>query len=188
MNTDSATSTLADLIAGRRTIHEFLPDAVSRSVVHKAIEAARWAPNHRLTEPWHFYLLGPESIGGIISLNTEIAREKSGAQAAEEKQRFWSAIPGWMVLTCDRSDSPLRAQEDYAACCCAAQNFMLYLWMHGIGTKWTTGAVVRDPRFYELLWIDAQAEAVVGMFWYGYPRTCPVTDRKPLSQILVELP
>ena len=51
---------LAERIRSRRTTHLFLKQKVSRQLVLDAIELARWAPNHHLTEPWHFYLLGDE--------------------------------------------------------------------------------------------------------------------------------
>jgi len=182
-------STIEQLITGRRTIHDFKPEPVPpAALIHNAIAAARWAPNHRLTEPWHFYLPGPETIRSIIQLNTDIAIGKYGEKDALKKQQRWAAIPGWLVLTCDRSADPVREREDYAACCCAAQNLMLYLWRQGVGMKWNTGDVVRDRRFYDLLWIAHEAESVVGMFWYGYPEVIPVTERKPLQQIIIELP
>jgi Nitroreductase len=156
--------------------------------IRKGIEVARWAPNHHLTEPWHFYLPGPETIRSILQLNFDIVKRKRGETAAMEKQKRWARVPGWLVLTCDRSEEPVRAQEDYAACCCAAQNLMLYLWQRGIGTKWNTGALICDQQFYELLQINPGAEKVVGLFWYGYPEEIPVVKRKPLHQILTELP
>jgi len=189
MSDSISTSTIEQLITGRRTIHDFKSAPVPPvDIIHRAIEAARWAPNHHLTEPWHFYLPGPETIRSIIQLNTAIAIGKYGEKDAHKKQQRWAAIPGWLVLTCDRSADPVREREDYAACCCAAQNLMLYLWRLGIGMKWTTGDVVRDRRFYDLLWIAHEAETVVGMFWYGYPEEIPVTERKPLQQIIIELP
>ena len=70
-------------------------------------------------------------------------------------------MPGWLVVTCELSDDALRRREDYAACCCGVQNFMLYLWRHGIGVKWTSGPVIRDPVFYDLIWVDPACEEVV---------------------------
>ena len=189
MSDQGSGNPVADLITGRRTIYEFRTEPIpSPDIIKRAIDISRWAPNHHLTEPWHFYLPGQETIAGIIELNTALAMEKNGTEAAREKQERWSRIPGWLVLTCDVSDNPVLAQENYAACCCMAQNLMLYLWSENIGTKWTTGAVIRDRRFYDLLWIDPSVETVTGMFWYGYAREIPVTTRKPLEQILVELP
>ena len=180
--------TVEELIKSRRTIYEFKPDQVPVEKIKQAIDVARWAPNHHLTEPWHFYLLGPETVAAVIELNTKLAREKSGEQAANAKQKHWSKIPGWLVATCDKSPEPQRMQEDYAACCCAIQNMMLYLWNENIGMKWSTGKVTRDPRFHELLWIDPDAESVVGLFWYGYAEEIPKATRKQAAQITVELP
>ena len=82
----------------------------------------------------------------------------------------------------------LREREDYAACSAAVQNFMLYLWKAGVGSKWTTGAITRDARFFDILGLDPDREFVVGMIWFGYPKVTPEQSRKPLSEVVVELP
>jgi nitroreductase len=92
-----------------------------------------------------------------------------------------------LVLTGARSDDALLERENYAACCCAAQNLMLYLWGRGIGVKWTTGGVTREPRFYELLGIDPAKESVVGLFWYGVPRAIPAQKRRSVEEITTQL-
>lgn len=179
---------IAKLISERRTIHEFKPEPVNIEKIKQAVDVSRWAPNHHLTEPWHVYLLGKETINSIIELNTELVRKISGDEAANAKKERWSGIPGWLVITCDKSTDSLRQQEDYAACCCMVQNMLLYLWSENIGIKWSTGAITRDDRFYDLLWLDPALEQVIGIFWYGYAAEIPVMTRKPLEQILVELP
>ena len=79
-------------------------------------------------------------------------------------------------------------REDYAACAAATQNFMLHLWKAGIGSKWTTGDITRDPRFYEILGIDADREDVVGLVWYGYPKLTPEQSRRGVDEVLTQLP
>ena len=64
------------------------------------------------------------------------------------------------------------------------QNLTLALWARGIGTKWGTGKVTRDPRFFELIGADAKTEFVVGLFWYGYPSAVPRQTRRAVSEIL----
>ncbi len=188
MSTNHQKKSVEELIKGRRTIYEFKSDPVPVEKIKQAIDVARWAPNHHLTEPWHFYLLGPETVAAVIELNTGLVREKSGDENAAIKQQRWSKIPGWMVVTCDKSADPRQMQEDYAACCCAIQNMMLYLWNENIGMKWSTGRVVRDQKFYDLLWIDPDAESVVGLLWYGYAEEIPLASRKQVEQITIELP
>jgi hypothetical protein len=53
-----------------------------------------------------------------------IAADGKAARAAR-KYAQWKSTPGWMVVTSRRSDDPLVDREDYAACCCAVQNFMV---------------------------------------------------------------
>jgi nitroreductase len=116
-----------------------------------------------------------------------VVAAKKGEAAADVKRRRWQDIPGWLVVTCKRSEDTLQAQEDYAACCCAVHNITLYLWSHGIGCKWTTGAVTRDQGFYQRLKIDAESEELVSLLWYGYPDQSPQTKRKPVKDILFAL-
>ncbi|PWG62917.1 nitroreductase family protein [Spiribacter halobius] len=176
------------LLRGRRSIARFRPEPVPRERVLDALEAACWAPNHHLTEPWRFRLLGPQAQAAIVELNAELVTAKAGPAAGAAKRERWAAIPGWLLVTCERSSDPLRAEEDYAACACAVQNFALHLWSAGVGTKWTTGEVTRDPRFHDLVWMDPEAERVVGLVWYGYPDESPDSTRRPLESVLVELP
>ena len=180
---------LEKLIHSRRTIHEFRTDVVpEKPLIKEAISLACWAPNHHLTEPWHFYLLEKETIQSICELNREMLIETKGKEAAENKYKRWMEIPGWMVITCEKSDDEVLFMEDFAACCCAVQNMMLYLWAKGVGMKWSTGPVTRDERFYDLVWLNKDMQHVIGLFWYGYPADIPQTIRKPVEQVITDLP
>ncbi|MEM7407248.1 MAG: nitroreductase [Pseudomonadota bacterium] len=179
---------LEAVLASRRTVHDFTTEAPPADIVESALETARWAPNHHLTQPWRFYLLGPETSEQIARLNSEIVAAKRGAEAGQEKYQRWSQIPGWMVVTCENHDDPVRSREDYAACCCAIHNFSLAMWGHGLGVKWTTGPVTRADEFYDLIWVDATVETVVGLVWFGYPEVVPQLARRPLEEVVVRLP
>ena len=180
---------LTQTIRDRRTIHQFRTGEVPpESVIEQAIEQAVWAPNHHLSQPWHFHLIGSESAAKICHLNADIVRASKGEKVAEIKLRRWSEIPGWMLMSCEKSDDPLRSQEDYAACCCVAQNLALILWEKGVGMKWTTGKVTREERFYEIIGLDSQSRSVVGLFWFGYPAEIPQATRSPLETFLSKLP
>jgi len=178
----------AAALRARRSIDLYEPMPVNAAALLDAIEVARWAPNHRLTEPWRFYLVGPTTSAAIIELAAEIDAAKKGPRAGEARRERLKTIPGFFVLTSRRSDDALLDREDYAASACAAQNLMLYLWQRGIGVKWTTGGVTRDPRFYELLAIDSSKETVVGFFFYGVPKVVPEQKRKPVDEIVTPRP
>ncbi len=177
---------LAERIRSRRTTNMFLKQKVSRDLVLQAIELARWAPNHHLTEPWHFYLLGDEKKAASATLIRTIVTENKTAEMGEHKYKAATAIPGWLVVTCQKSDDELRGREDYAACCCAVQNILLYLSEAGVASKWTTGLITRDQRFFDLLGIDAATEYVVALLWFGYPKVLPTQSRKEVAEIVTE--
>jgi len=178
----------AEVIRGRRTINLFLQTPVPAELVRDAIEAATWAPNHHVTEPWHFYRLGREAVERCLDLCVDIVTANKGPDVARFKREQWSEKPGWLVVTCRRSADELLQREDYAACAAAIQNLMLYLWKAGVGSKWTSGDITRDPRFFDILGIDADNEFVVGLLWYGYPKVTPAQKRKGLEEVLSELP
>lgn len=179
---------VAEVIRGRRTIGAFQSELPPREVVLDALEAARWAPNHKKTEPWHVILLGPESALAVINLNSQIISATKGPEEAEAKRKKWSEVPGWLAVTCDLADDAFRREEDYAACCCFVQNLSLALWSAGIGTKWSTGDVTRHPDFFRLLNVDPARQRVVGLIWYGYPAVIPAQTRRPVESFLVETP
>jgi nitroreductase len=179
---------IAEVIRTRRTVELYKPDVPPREVILRGLDLARWAPNHKHTEPWQFHLIGPQTAAAIVDLNTRLVAAEKGVEAAEAKRRRWSAVPGWLAITAPRSTDFVREQEDYAACCCAVQNLALYLWSQGIAMKWSTGAVTRHPEFYRLIGIDPAERNVAGLFWYGFPSSVPEQRRKPLTEVLREHP
>jgi len=184
---DANLQRIAERIRGRRTTKLFLRQKVNRGLVREAIEVARWAPNHHLTEPWHFYLFGPAKIAAAAKLIGNLVRESKGdEELAVFKEQSALSMPGWLLVTCMKSDDPLREREDYAAVCCAIQNLTLYLAEAGVACKWTTGLITRDPRFFDLLGIDPAREFVAGLIWYGYPKVLPTQTRKAVNEITTE--
>ncbi|SFI89756.1 nitroreductase family protein [Planctomicrobium piriforme] len=176
-------SDLAQLMRSRRTVNDFRPQVPTQEIILQAIDVARWAPNHKLTEPWRFHLIGPETAAKIVDLNARITAAEKGPSAAETKRAKWSQIPGWLAVTSLRSADRVRDDENYAAVCCAIQNLTLLLWEQGVGSKWTTGGVTRHPEFQQLLGLNSETDRMVGLLWYGYPAARPEMQRRPVSEI-----
>jgi len=178
----------AEALRGRRTIELFLQTPIPDELVRDAIETATWAPNHHVTEPWRFYVLGEETKARCLDLCRDIVSAKKGEKAADFKRESWSEKPGWLVVSCQHSDDELLQREDYAACSAAVQNFMLHLWKAGVGSKWTTGDITRDQRFLDIVGIDESRAFVVGLIWFGYPKLTPTQSRQELTDLLSFLP
>lgn len=184
---------LVALLRGRRTIAlpSFSAQAPDHARVLEAIESARWAPNYHLTEPWRFYLLDPARIQRLGELWTEVQLRRGIApERAAERGQQWAQAPGALMLICQSAPEAddVTRKEDYAACCCAAQNLMLHLWAYGIGSKWSTAEVWTHEGFWPLLGHTSRPEGaeVVGTFFYGIPARLPKGHRnKGVRDILV---
>jgi nitroreductase len=184
---DKSVLAAAELIRGRRTINFFEAEPVGTEVLLDAIELARWAPNHKLTEPWRFYLIGPATVARVTDCWAAFEAEKKGAAAGVARRNRLEAIPGHFVVTSARHADANIERENYAACCCAVQNLMLYLWQRKVGVKWATGGITREPRLYSTLGIDPAAESIVGYFWYGRPAIITPQQRRAVLDLVVRL-
>ncbi len=119
-------------------------------------------------------VFGPAARAALVDLNTEVVRERQGEAAAENKRARWAEVPVYLAAFCRRTPGDaVREREDQDAVAAALQNAALYLWSAGIGTKWTTGPVTRDPRFWALAGAAPEAETLVGLVMLGYPAEVP---------------
>ena len=187
-----------EAIQSRRTIFKFKPDPVPKTVLEDILYAGIWAPNHHLTEPWRFTVLGEKVKLTLADRYSEIQVEKvtskpEAAKAATEDtlaeikergfQKFMSK-PTIVAVSCIKEGSPQRQLEDYASACCAMLNIQLAGWEQGIGMQWSTGAITIEKETYNLLGIDAESEYIIGFYYMGYPEEIPTPKRKPLHDVL----
>ncbi len=177
----------AEVLRGRRTVELFLQTPVPADLLNEAIDVATWAPNHHVTEPWHFYVLGPEAIETTIDCVRRRATEAKGEEMGRRKALRAEKVPAWVVVTCRRSDDEIRQLEDYAATSCAIHNMSLYLWQAGVGMKWCTGSMAHTPDYAQALGIDTDVEFVAGILRIGYPVNTPIQKRKPTDEIATRL-
>ncbi|HJO02519.1 MAG TPA: nitroreductase family protein [Acidobacteriota bacterium] len=78
-----------------------------------------------------------------------------------------------LVVSQVLDEDPAIVREDYAAIACAIQNFMLSLHSEGVGSKWSTSKVIRQPDTYRILEIDLEAAEIVAFVWVGAPAEQP---------------
>lgn len=170
----------------RRTIHNYDGRPVDAQVVRKALEASLRAPNHKLTNPWRYTLVGPQTRSALVELAVEVKNEKRPLSPSQEKvlRRKYEDCPQLVFVSQRLHEDPKVRKEDYAAIASALMIASLVLWEHGLGTKWSTGAITWSQKTYDLLKIDQDQEEIVGMFWIGYPAMTPDPPRKPLEEVL----
>jgi nitroreductase len=185
---------VADTIRQRRTIKQFLPQPVPHALMQELLDLAVWAPNHRLTEPWRFYVLDGAARNRLGEIAAQITVEKilgSGGEQSvatrkgEEAAETWRSVPTLLYVTTLRDENPEIDQENYGAVCCAIQNFSLAAHAAGLGTSWSSGAVAAAPALHEFVGAGAN-ELMVGLIRVGFldPAIAPPKARRKSSDTL----
>lgn len=180
---------LEKIIRERRTIHQFSDKGVPKAVVERALELSLWAPNHHVTNPWQYVVIGKSSRQVISKLAVEFKSRKASLSETQAQAITtpYLTVPVLVAVGCKRSEKPQQAREDYASVAAGLQNAALYLWSLGIGTKWTSGEVTRAEGTYQVLKVNPAETELVGFLWIGYPtRVPPALKRVALNEILRE--
>ena len=191
----SPTMSVLDVIRTRRSISHFKDEAVPAEVITELLEAVVWTPNHHLTEPWAFYVLGPESKRRFAEIRRDARRDALPDPHAPEAQAALQkvydntlAAPVIIVVTADGHPDPEWKEENEWATFGAAYAFMLAAWGKGIGTYFRTGrGVLGSPELRALLGLSSDRR-IIGVVYAGYPETVPQKKRTPAADKTVWLP
>ncbi len=146
-----------EAIRTRRTLKAFGQRPVPRETLEELLELARWAPNHHVTEPWRFRVLGPESL---IRL-----KEAAGPEAAGKLDR----APTLIVSSARLSGDPECDEEDLHATGVATYIVLLAAHARGLAGYWRTPAVLRTPAGRAAVGLGDD-ERFVGLIHLGEPR------------------
>jgi nitroreductase len=162
-------------IRTRRTHKAYRPEPVCRETLDELFELARWAPNHNLTNPWRFRVVGPQALAGL--------KEAAGPESAAKLDR----APTLVVASVLRSEDPIAEQEDI--CAAAIASYIVLLAAHGRGLAgyWRTPAVLRMPEGRQAVGIPDD-EHVLGLLHLGHARQDrPVPERAPPADFVTYL-
>ncbi len=170
---------LEHAIRTRRTHKAFASEPVDPEVLAQLFELARWAPNHHLTNPWRFRVLGPETVARLKQI-AEALNPGSGGKL--------DRAPTLVVASVDRQGDAVERQEDLLAGAVAA--YLVLLGAHGLGLAgyWRTLPLLDSPAGREALELDP-AETLVGLLHLGRPRQEQrVPERAPVADFVRHLP
>ena len=157
-----------DCIRRRRTIREFKPDPIPEEVLHKILQAGRWAPSSSNSQPWHFVVVqNPDTLKRLGEIATQ--------------GPFVANAP--LIIAVVMENAP-RPQLDAGR---TIQQMELVAWSEGLGTCFVGVRQEEQQRaIKELLGIPAELELITVMP-YGYRVTGTRrsgTPRKPLSEMV----
>jgi nitroreductase len=164
-----------EAIRGRRTHKAFQPQPVPPELLDELLDLARWAPNHHLTNPWRFRVLGPATL--------ERLKAAAGPEAAAKLDR----APTLVAVTAITSGEPVQDTEDLCATACATYAVLLAAHARGLAGYWRTPEVLRSPAGREALGIP-DGEQFVALIHLGWPRQAKEPpERAPRSSIVTYL-
>ena len=144
-----------DAVRTRRTHKVYGADPVDPALLDELFELARWAPNHHLTEPWRFRVVGPRALDRL--------KEAAGPEAAGKLDR----APTLVVASQLRApDDPEQDEEDFSAASIAAYLVLLGAHARGLAGYWRTPAVLRSPEGRAAVGVGDD-ERVLGLLHLG---------------------
>jgi nitroreductase len=163
-------------IRTRRTHKAFAPEPVPPEEIESLVELARWAPNHHLTAPWRFRVIGP--------LTLERLKEAAGSEGAAKLNR----APTLVVASAALSGDPVADEEDMHATAVASYIVLLGAHARGLAGYWRTPELLRSEEGRRAVGLP-EGERFVGLLHLGYPRQeQSPPQRPPAEQVMEFLP
>ena len=167
---------LEQAIRTRRTHKAYAPEPLDRETLDELFELARWAPNHKLTNPWRFRVVGPQAL-------RRLKEAADDAVAAAKLDR----APTLVAVSATQSGDPVLDEEDVLATATAAYVVLLAAHGRGLAGYWRTPGVLRSAAGRAALGVGDD-ERVLGLLHLGHPRQEPrVPERAPVEQVAVYL-
>jgi nitroreductase len=144
-------------IRTRRTHKVYRAEPVPRETLEELFELARWAPNHNLTNPWRFRVLGPEALAAL--------KQAAGPEAGAKLDR----APTLVVTSVLQTGDPVQDEEDLCAAAVASYIVLLGAHARGLAGYWRTPAVLRTAEGRAAVGLS-EDERVLGLLHLGPPR------------------
>lgn len=149
---------LETAIRTRRTHKAYGSEPVDRATLGELLELATWAPNHHLTNPWRFRVLGPASLAAL--------KEAAGPEAASKLDRAPTLVCASVV---QGGEDAVADEEDLLAAGCAVYALLLGAHARGLAAYWRTPAVLREDAGRAALGLPPE-ERAIALVHLGPPR------------------
>lgn len=172
-----------EIIRNRRSVFpEMYEDAeIDDLTIQNIIQNACWAPNHKLTEPWHFIVFRKAALGKLSDfLGNQYSMNTPPEKYSDVKFKKTISRPlksACVVAVCYRKDTQGRVpeQEELLAMGAAIENFWLTCSAYGIGCYLSTPAAIN--KLNEVVDMD-EGMRCVGLFYMGWRKPGELTSTR----------
>ncbi|HEV2128948.1 MAG TPA: nitroreductase [Thermomicrobiales bacterium] len=180
---------LLTALKNRRSISKVSDEEPPEQLIRTMLEAATWAPNHFMTEPWRFFVLRGDArrrLGEVMG-EASAAREDDPEKAAASRERMaGKPLRAPYVIAVAVVPDPREKVleiEEIAATSAAIQNMLLAAEALGLGAIWRTGWVTYTPQVREFLGLSERA-TVLGFVYVGYiAKPAEARVRRPADEV-----
>lgn len=184
---------LLEAIRQRRSVKQFTDRPVSREEIEQLLASVTLAPNHRMTQPWRFYVLGPaarRAYGEVLGARKAKKIEDPATATAlrEEVAAKEARVPALIAVAMTLDANPEVREEDYAATMMGVENLLLAAQGLGLGAHLRTGAVMDDPRTREAIGVP-DGQRIVATVQLGEVGSVPeARPRRAVAELTTWLP
>ena len=180
------------LILQRRSIfpQDYTGERIPDETVRQILENARWAPTHKLTEPWRFLVFTGDGIKALARLQSDLYKsvtqrdgtfKEGNYQKLLTKPLLSSHIIAVLMKRDEKKSVP--EVEEIGAVFCAIQNMYLSASAYGIGSYLSTGGVTYFEEAKAAFGLEPE-DRLIGFFHMGIPkRNYAPGKRKPLEEV-----
>lgn len=168
---------LTDAIRERRTWKSFDGAPLTRDELTELFDLARWAPNHKLSEPWRFRVVGPAAMDRLRAVVADQARgsapEGSDVDAIVSiALKKLERAPTLIAVTTVRNPDPKLDVEDFSSSSVAAYILLLAATDKGYASFWRSPGVLQSAEGSAALGIEPSEEPL-GLIYLGKPGPVP---------------
>ncbi len=162
-----------EVVMGRRSVREFTNEPVSAQDLEKILEAGRWAPSGKNTQPWVFVLVK--------------SRKKREALAGLSRQReLIESAPVCLAVVLDHERGYDRDKDMQGIGACV-ENMFLAAHALGLGACWVGGISSSKEEAAKVLELKGNEELVM-LLLIGHPAPGERSStRRPLNEIVREI-
>lgn len=159
------------LIKKRRSVRKFKKKTVSKGVIGKILEAARWAPSGLNNQPWRFMVLEKEKKD-ILAQHTHYSQVIKSADKL-------------IAVFLDKGSS-YNDEKDLMAIGACIQNMLLFIHSLGLGSCWLGEILNKRIQVQKALKTSKNLK-LLAVIALGYPAAkLKKTQRKALKKLIIK--
>jgi len=180
------------LIRNRRSVYpvQFSDKIIAPEVIQQILENANWAPTHKKTEPWRFFIFAGEAKEDLGKFQAEMYKKNTVPEDFKEmkfNKLLNNSLKSSHVIAIVVKTNPDKVPqiEETSAVACAVQNIYLTATAYGVGGYWSTGGITYMSEAKEYFDLE-EDEFLMGFFYMGYPaKEVPDNKRGDIQEKII---